>query len=178
MSADWTTDGRKWSLPAWVVTAAVVLDQLSKAAVSRWLGPDEPERVVPLVGSVVALEYVENRGAAFGVLRGQGTLLSLVALVVLVGLVAYYRRVDAPSAWLGAAVGLIAGGAVGNLIDRLHLGYVIDFIAVGPWPKFNVADSAITVGVLLLAGYGLRPAPANDQAPAPPRAGPPRPADG
>ena len=145
------------ALPLGVALATITIDQLAKAVVVLALGPAESSHVMELVGGVLSVEYVENRGAAFGLFRGQGAVLSLVALAILGGLVVYYRRVEAPSAWLAAAVGLVAGGAVGNLVDRIRLGYVVDFLAVGPWPKFNVADSAITVGVLLLAWRVLLP---------------------
>jgi signal peptidase II len=70
---------------------------------------------------------------------------------VLLGLIISYRRVPDPSLFLSIGLGLLLGGAVGNLIDRFRLGYVVDFVAVGIWPKFNIADSALTNGVLRLA---------------------------
>ena len=150
-----------FALPLGVAFAIITLDQLTKAVIVLALGPAQSSHVMELVGGVLSVEYVENRGAAFGLFRGQGAALSLVALAILGGLVVYYRRVAAPSLWLAAAVGLVAGGAVGNLIDRIRLGYVVDFLAVGPWPKFNVADSAITVGVALLAYQALRGVPSD-----------------
>ena len=138
--------------PITVATFVAVADQLTKTAVTAAIGPGQLDSTVRIYGSAVQLDYVENRGAAFGVLPGQGFLLSLLGLVILAGLIIYYARLKFVSPWLIASVGLIAGGSVGNLIDRVRLGHVVDFIAIGPWPKFNVADSAITVGVALLAG--------------------------
>lgn len=103
-----------------------------------------------LVGKWLAIEYAENRGAAFGVLSGLGPLLTLGSVAIVVLLLGQYRRQANPRPWQTVALGLIVGGAAGNLLDRVRLGYVIDFIAVGPWPNFNVADSAISVGVALL----------------------------
>ena len=137
--------------PAAVAASVVLVDQWTKAAITAALGRGQSGSTEQILGSMVQLEYVENRGAAFGVLRGQGSLVSLLALVVLTGLTIYYVRLRAPSPWLAAAVGMIFGGSAGNLIDRARLGYVVDFVAVGPWPKFNIADSAITVGVAALA---------------------------
>jgi signal peptidase II len=137
-------------LPTGVAAIVIVLDQITKAAVTAALGLSQPSHSARALDPIVRLEYVENRGAAFGVLRDHGELLSLLALAVLVALVAYYRQAGVPSLAATLAVGLIAGGAIGNLIDRVRLGFVVDFVAIGWWPKFNLADSAITLGVSLL----------------------------
>ena len=173
----------QFALPLGVAFATITIDQLTKAVVVLALASARSSHVMELAGGVLSVEYVENRGAAFGLFRGQGAVLPLLALAILGGLVVYYRRVEAPSVWLMAAVGLVAGGAVGNLIDRIRLGYVVDFLAVGPWPKFNVADSAITVGVALLGYQVLRGAPSDQGSkPQDPRGTPARrptlPADG
>lgn len=147
------------------------------------LGPEQAERTIGAIGSLVAIEYAENRGAAFGLFRGQGLALSLLAVAILVGLVLFYRRQPSPSLPLAVAIGLIGGGAVGNLIDRFRLGYVVDFIAVGRWPNFNLADTAISVGVVLLTVATLlddHARPRGEPIPrgGPPAAHPPSPTDG
>jgi signal peptidase II len=76
--------------------------------------------------------------------------------VILIGLVWQFARERQPQWWQIVATGAIAGGALGNLIDRIRLGYVVDFISVGSWPNFNVADSAVTIGALLLCWGWLR----------------------
>lgn len=129
---------------------ALVIDQGSKALVVQWFGPASERHHLALLGSLLAIEYVENTGAAFGILKGRTWLLSAAALGIVGWFVFVYGRMLPESRILQCAVGLILGGAVGNLIDRLRMGYVVDFIAVGPWPRFNAADSAITVGLLLL----------------------------
>ena len=119
---------------------------------------DSGARSVPLIGEYIRLTYVENRGAAFGVLQDQTAFFILVGLVVISVIVASYRYIPEPSWLLNVCLGLQMGGAVGNLIDRIQVGYVVDFIDLTFWPVFNVADSAICVGV---AGSGLhRPLPA------------------
>jgi signal peptidase II len=161
---DWR---RGIALPLLIVAVIISADQFAKWLVTSELGPGQPNHRHELLGSVLAVDYVENTGAAFGVLQGQTGILTAVALFVLLGLIISYRRVPDPSLFLSIGLGLLLGGAVGNLIDRFRLGYVVDFVAVGIWPKFNVADSAITIGVLLLAvqfwrGEATRNEPAPD----------------
>lgn len=143
--------GGRWLAPALVVLTVLVTDRLSKSVVQGWLADRPADRRVDLAGDWLGLQYVENRGGAFGTLSGYGGVLTVVALVVIALIVIAYVRSGRPSAWLQVGIGLLVGGAIGNVLDRLTLGYVVDFVAVGPWPRFNVADSAITVGVLLLA---------------------------
>jgi signal peptidase II len=133
-----------------VAGTVTAIDQLTKAAVVAAIGPGQPDTRIELRASWLALEYVENRGVAFGLLAGLGPILLLVSCALLAGLLAHYAREERPSPWQTLAIGMIAGGAAGNLIDRIRLGYVIDFVAVGAWPNFNVADSAITCGVILM----------------------------
>lgn len=129
----------------------VILDQGLKAAIVRWLGPDTVEHRWELAGPYMAFQYVENRGAAFGMLEGRTTLLIVLAIAVTIGFVVVIWRDIARDRLLQLALALITAGAIGNLTDRIRLGYVIDFIAIGTWPKFNLADSCITAAVVLLA---------------------------
>jgi len=123
---------------------ALGLDQLSKVAVTSLALFGESAyfaglRITPL----------QNTGVAFGLLRGYGSILAVVAVLIAALVFAFGRRgVRAPLT--GAALGLLIGGAAGNLLDRFVRGYVFDFIDVGFWPVFNLADCAITVGVGLL----------------------------
>ena len=133
----------------------VAADQLTKSLVVAAFLPGES---VWIARPLLHLTYVQNTGAAFGLLKGQ-QLLFLVMSAVVIGWIArellIHQAMAARVLW-GCA--LILGGAVGNVIDRLRLGHVIDFIGVGIWPLFNVADSAITIGVglLLLHSYVTR----------------------
>jgi len=125
----------------------MISDQLSKALIVSMIGPTEPEKRIDIVGSWIALEYAENRGAAFGLLVGLGPMLTVGSIVVIGVLLFHQLRTLDPPLKETLATGAIVGGAVGNLADRVRLDYVIDFVSVGAWPNFNVADSAITLGV-------------------------------
>jgi signal peptidase II len=114
-------------------------------------------RSIPILGEYVRLTYVENRGAAFGLLQDQTAFFILVGLVVISVIVASYRYIPEPSWLLNLCLGLQMGGAIGNLIDRIHVGYVVDFIDLTFWPVFNIADSAICIGVAGLAYTVLFP---------------------
>jgi signal peptidase II len=142
--------------------AVVVLDQWTKRIAEERLRDGEARSVpVPLTGDFLRLTYVENRGAAFGLLQDQTALFVLVGLVVIGVIAASYRHLPRTGLVVHLALGLQLGGAVGNLIDRMRQGYVVDFVDFGYhsnwWPVFNVADSAIVVGVALLALNALSP---------------------
>ncbi len=138
-----------WGLLASVAGVTVLLDQLTKELVLAHLGPAGSLDEIVLVPGVLRLFYVENTGAAFGLFQGKNPLLALLALVVVLLLIVWFRSLVVFR--LGAvALGLQLGGAAGNLVDRLRHGFVVDFIDLSFWPTFNVADSAITIGVLLL----------------------------
>jgi signal peptidase II len=143
----------------WVVAIGLVvvaLDQLSKWQMMRLM----PAKVVEVTGFFNFVQ-VCNTGISFGLMPGESTLkpwiLSAFAAAVVIGLLIWVRRKD--SLLLMAGSGLVVGGALGNVVDRLRLGCVIDFIDVHAagwhWPAFNLADSAITVGVALLLVHGL-----------------------
>lgn len=141
---------RRWLLPCAVVAAVLLVDQLTKWQVRMWLGPGHPTGEWHLVGTWLGLDYVENTGAAFGTLTGKSNWLTIGALVVVAVAGVLYARLRQPGRLVQIGLGLLVGGAIGNVIDRVALGYVVDFLAVGPWPRFNVADSAVTVGVIVL----------------------------
>jgi signal peptidase II len=112
---------------------------------------------VPVLGDLVVLWHVQNRGAAFSLFQ-DAALLFYVVTVAAFGLIAYFHRALAGRGpWLQLVLGVVLGGTLGNLIDRLRLGYVTDFVSVGigdlRWPTFNVADASIVVGILTLVGY-------------------------
>jgi signal peptidase II len=138
----------------WLTAAVVALDQLTKAAVEHSLALYQSVVVLPLLD----ITRYHNTGAAFSFLAGaagwQRWLFTALAIIVSVALVLWLRRIDRGEKALASAVALILAGALGNVIDRLRLGHVIDFINVH-WgehyfPAFNVADSAITIGAALL----------------------------
>lgn len=141
----------RWVPLILIGTIILCLDQVTKAVIRNWLSERPEGRRWDAVSDWLGFQYVRNRGAAFGSLAGYGGLLTVVALVLVAIALTAYARVDGPSSWLKVGLGLLVGGAIGNVIDRVTYGYVVDFVAVGGWPRFNLADSAITVGVLLLA---------------------------
>ncbi|HEY7510115.1 MAG TPA: signal peptidase II [Vicinamibacteria bacterium] len=151
------SDARGLRAPyVWIMAAIVVSDQVTKLVVDRWMALHES---LDVVDGFLRLTYVRNRGAAFGILSDaelpyQAGLFALLSLGALGAIAVYAWRLPAESRLPKTALALIMGGAVGNLIDRVRLGYVIDFVDayIGPhhWPAFNVADSAISVGVVLL----------------------------
>ena len=141
-----------------IASALVVVDQLTKFSIAAAIGPGRPESRVGIVDSWLALEYTQNRGAAFGLLSGLAPILTVASIATLVGLLLIYIRQKRPPLWQSFATGLISGGAMGNIIDRVRLGFVVDFLSVGTWPNFNVADSAVSVGVLVLLWGFTRPA--------------------
>ena len=136
--------------------AVLAADQLTKVLLVSRLHPGDSR---PLLTPILHLTYVQNTGAAFGLFKGQQAIVIAISLAVIGWIIWEFRRPFAhvaPAGWWGA--GLVLGGAVGNLIDRLRLGYVIDFIDLRVWPVFNLGDSAITIGVALLILATLRPA--------------------
>ena len=139
-------------LAAWPLTALVAaaitfgLDRLTKFWVSHSLVPGQ----VLFPSWPVHIQYVENSGAAFSILPNYDWLFLLVAAAVVGAAIWNRRRLVAEGWWVQAAVGMVVGGALANAIDRLTQGYVVDFIQLPHWPVFNVADSGITVGMVLL----------------------------
>jgi signal peptidase II len=148
-----------------VAVAVVIADQITKRLAEGRL---REQRSIPVVDDILRLTYVENRGAAFGVLQDQTTFFVLVGVLVIGVIAASYRYLPRSGFMLHLALGLQLGGAIGNLIDRVRQGYVVDFVDFGYranwWPVFNVADSAIVVGVALLALNALSPSPADQHA--------------
>lgn len=144
----------------WLSLMILILDQASKWMVLLALEPYEVVTLIPNVN----LTLMFNTGAAFSVLADAGSwqrwLLAAIALGVTVALVVWLLRLRAHVGFLASGLALLIGGAIGNLIDRVLLGHVIDFIQVylpvlpfaifNPWPSFNIADSAISVGVVIL----------------------------
>jgi signal peptidase II len=130
--------------------AVFVLDGATKAAVRTWLPVGES---LPVVPGVFYLTHALNPGAAFGLLAGARIPLIAVGILALGALVWVSRRTRREECFLQLALGLQFGGTGGNLVDRVRLGHVTDFLDFRVWPIFNVADSAIVVGAFLLVGW-------------------------
>ena len=152
--ADRTGRGRRAGLFLLIATFVVAIDQISKLWIRSHLAPWESLTEV----GCFRLVHVQNTGSAFGLFANQTLLLTIVAAIGLVVILLFYRYLTEFGIVGTLTLGLIFGGAVGNLIDRLRLGHVTDFIDVRlwhdyHWPAFNIADSAITVGSIALACF-------------------------
>jgi signal peptidase II len=150
---------RAWSLAGAVCGLVFAADQAAKAAIEAHLVPGQYEEVL----GPLELTLSHNRGVAFGLAGGAGVKLVLTTALAL-GVIGFLfsRNPQRPGMWL--AVGLVAGGAIGNLADRIRADAVTDFIVVGSWPAFNLADVSITCGVLLLVFLYLRDAEQEEEA--------------
>ncbi len=165
------TERERPGRPLWVpfvglAAAIVVADQLTKAWIVEQLAPDG---VIRIVGDYVRLIFTRNDGAIFGLFKTQSGLFALVSVVVIGLIVAYHGR-SGRSPYLTLTLGLLLGGALGNLVDRLRIGYVVDFVDAGigdlRFYTFNVADACISVAVLLLLLVSIRPSLATVGTPA------------
>lgn len=155
---------RRRLLVAGVAVGCVLVDLLSKAWAVSALG----DRSVDVLGDLLRFELTRNPGAAFGTFQGGGVVLGLVAIAAVVWVLYYAGRVDSVTMLVG--LGLIAGGASGNLVDRLFRapgllsGHVVDFIKFPHWPNFNVADMLVFGGVaLFLLAMMRQPKAADDR---------------
>ncbi len=154
---------RRW-LAAAIVIAVVIVDQLTKI----WAVAALSEQPIDIVGSTARFQLARNSGGAFSLVSGAGMtpVLALIAIAVAIYLVRMVRRTSDPV--MLVALSLILGGALGNLIDRfarspgILRGGVVDFIRIGWWPIFNFADSALSVGIILLLAATFRRPETND----------------
>jgi signal peptidase II len=144
---------RAWCLAGGLATLVLAVDQAAKAAIEAHLVPGQDVDVLGPLG----LTLSHNQGVAFGLAGGAGAPLVLITVVAL-GVVGYLFARNPTRQWMWVATGLLAGGAIGNLADRVRAGAVTDFVDLPPWPPFNLADVAITAGVLLLVFLYLREA--------------------
>lgn len=148
------THARQARLFATVAIAAIVADQATKAIIRGWLAEGE---TWPAGFELIRLSHVENTGAAFGILQGAGPLLVVASIVGVVVVLALLYTAPTGDRLYTAALALVLGGAVGNLIDRVLRGEVTDFIDPTHYPAFNLADSSIVVGVIALILLSFRP---------------------
>lgn len=135
-----------------IALVIVVCDQVSKWAVTQTMTLNESR---PVLGRFLSLTYTLNSGGAFSLFQARNSVFIAVASMALVVLLFAYHRYQRRDLYVSAALALALGGAVGNLIDRVRFKGVIDFFDVHFWPIFNVADSAITCGILILAWHFL-----------------------
>ena len=139
------TAGAAWSRAGLVLAAVLLIDQVTKALVRDGVEPGSEDPILP----ALKLVHVRNEGVAFGIAAGGKTLVIVLIAVALLALTLYFARHSArPLIWL--PTGLLVGGALGNIVDRVRDGAVTDFLKLPAWPAFNVADVAITAGVIVL----------------------------
>ena len=140
--------------PMLIATAMVIFfDQLTKAMVRRIV---IARGTIDVISGYFQITYAENTGAAFGMFRGRNSIFVVVSLLAIIFIFAYYRQFKA-SKWMRVSLGLLLGGAIGNLTDRILFHYVTDFIRIKWWllrwrwwPSFNIADAAVCVGAIML----------------------------
>lgn len=144
----------RWVTPA-VALAVLGVDQLTKYIVKARLPLGASWAPLKGVEKFFSFTHVTNRGIAFGLLPEWGDYFLYIGILVVLFLILYHYRLKEASPFFYFCFGLQLGGALGNLADRLRYGYVIDFLDFKFWPVFNVADSSITIGTLLLAFYFL-----------------------
>ena len=130
-----------------IASVAFLIDRITKSIAVNNLFLGQPSKVIP---GIFNLTLVLNRGTAFGLFKGWTILFIILSVAVIAGIIIYVLRNKGIDILLSWALGLILGGALGNLFDRLRFGCVIDFFDFRVWPVFNVADSCLTVGVLIL----------------------------
>ncbi len=148
-----STRARTWSRAGLLLAAVVLLDQVTKALVRDNVRVGEEDGVFP----GITLVHTKNRGVAFSALEDKTVVVVIVITLAMLALLTYvWRHADLPGIWV--PTGLLTGGAIGNIIDRVRDGAVTDFIKVPAWPAFNVADMTITFGVLALL-YVIEKAP-------------------
>jgi signal peptidase II len=140
--------GWQWAGLAAVAVAAIIADQVTKHVVTSTLALDES---VDVVGPL-SIHHVQNSGIAFGLFSSATAVVTVLTGVAVVWMIVFFARSGARHPVLPAALGLLIGGSLSNLVDRIRLHHVTDFIDLGWWPAFNLADSFIVIGVAILLG--------------------------
>ena len=153
-----TTARPHWTVFLGIAATIAILDQLTKAWLTSFLAPGQS---VAVIGDWLRLVHSQNNGGLFGLFHGQAVVFGLISLGVVALIVLYHARSE-PSRYVSITLGLLLGGAVGNLADRLRIGYVVDFVDAGigalRWYTFNVADAGISFAIILLLAASIWPA--------------------
>jgi signal peptidase II len=151
----------QWGGLAVVAVAAILADQVTKHIVTHTLGLDDAEHVI----GPLSIHHVQNSGIAFGLFSSATAGVTVITAIAVIWMLAFFARSGSRHPVLPAALGLLIGGSISNLIDRIRLGHVTDFIDFRYWPAFNLADSFIVLGVVILLGALV----VTDRKPQPPR---------
>lgn len=131
-----------------ILVGIVLLDQATKYIAYVYL---QPQNTIPIINKFFYLTYLENKGAAFGILKDKTWLLTVITVVVLITAASYVYYNHKMNRTAKVSVALIIAGATGNLIDRVRLGFVIDFFDFSVWPIFNIADISVVLGAIVLS---------------------------
>jgi signal peptidase II len=134
-----------------VMAAVLAVDQFTKYLIETRLPLYEVWAPIPVIEPFFRILHATNTGMAFGLFQGGGAIIAVVAVVVSGVIIYFNHTLPGNERLLRVALGLQLGGVLGNLIDRVRQGHVTDFLDFGPWPIFNIADTALVVGVILLA---------------------------
>ncbi len=132
----------------WICLGIIILDQVTKFLARKFLATD-------LTINGWGLQFVKNTGAGFGILQNQSMLLVWISLIIL-GLLLYFNQQFLKDKFLAVMYALLVGGLIGNLIDRIFLRFVTDFIKLGPWPNFNIADICLTAAIIGFIIYSIK----------------------
>lgn len=124
---------------------------MTKYLVLKYIPLEGSWPFLPGLARLFKITFIQNTGAAFGMFPQMGTVLMGIAVVVVIAILQFHRHLPVENIWIRLSLGLQLGGAMGNLLDRIIHGYVVDFVDIGFWPIFNLADSAIVIGVTILA---------------------------
>lgn len=136
------------------------VDQFSKYIIRQNMSLAES---IPVIKSIFHITYVENMGIAFGLFPQGHSLFIVISLIIILGIIFFERKKVIKSLKERFCLGLILGGALGNLIDRLRFGFVIDFLDFRIWPVFNLADSGVCIGGILMVFFLLRKRPRKER---------------
>lgn len=150
------TTAAHWLILVTIAGLVILADQVTKAYVVAHLARGESWMPVDFIEPYFRITHVRNSGAAFGIFPGGGQVFLIIAAVISLAILYFYRQLPRGVWLVRAALGLQLGGALGNVIDRVRQAYVVDFFHVPGFPVFNVADSCISIGVALLAFVMLR----------------------
>lgn len=148
----WGTQVKRYLLSGIIALVVIITDQITKSIIKA----DIPlYKSIPVVDGFLNITHIKNTGGAFGILSGINSLFFIIASsIALLIVILYLIRLPENNLWLITSLSLISGGAIGNMIDRVRSGEVIDFIDLFydrfHWPAFNIADSSITIGVFIL----------------------------
>jgi len=128
----------------------IIIDQFTKLLIIKKFNINE---TLPIINNIFHLTYIQNTGAGFGILKGFNILLILISIVVVIIIIYYIKNIKENEKILQILLAFVLAGTIGNLIDRIRLNYVIDFLDFRIWPVFNIADSFITIGIIGLIIY-------------------------